>query len=208
MDKQQYFGVELELGWMGPSSLTGDIHETWHGFLGLPDPKGWFSQVNNALVLNGYLDYAKGLVRTQGVMTQADISAVTNLSFGTIYNSVTQGVLFRYGKTLPIESSSHFGNTLSTLKPLKKSTNSVEAYLFYQPSVMYVAYDGTLEGGLFTTNESVFTKEPTNWRILHSFGLMLRYGTFDFNFLVYLQPPETSGVTRHSYGGIELRQRF
>ncbi len=204
----QYFGAEFELGWMGPKSFTGDIHEAWHGFFGLPDPNGWFSQINDALVANLYLDHAKRLLRSNSPEVQGDITSVSRLSVGTIYNSFFQGLLFRYGKTRSIEKSTHFGNTLSTLKPLQKSDIATEAYIFYQPAVMYVAYDGTLQGGLITGNESLFTKEPVSWRFMNSFGLLLRYGTFDINLVFYIQPAETDGVSSHSYGAIELRQRF
>ncbi len=205
---KQYLGIELELGWMGPGSLTGDIHVAWHDFFGLPDPNGWFSQVNDAPVINLYGNHAFLLIRSGGVVTQADISLESNIALGTVYNYLHERLVMRWGKTLPLHLSTHYGNTLGLAKPSKKSQISMEAYLFYAPGIQFVAYDGTLQGGLINTGESVFTKEPETFRLTHQFGLNLRYGTFDFNFIVYLQPPETDGVTRHSYGGLELRQRF
>ncbi len=204
---RQYLSVGFELGWMGPTSFTGEIHETWHRFFGLPAPRGWFSQLNNAPVLNGYINHAIELTRSTGEV-QGDISSASELAFGTIYNSISQGLLFRFGKTKAIHQSTHFGNRLNTPKPLVKSEIAVEAYIFYHPKVQFVAYDGTLQGGLISSGESQFTKDPVKWRLLHSFGLLLRYGVFDFNFIVYLQPPETSEVTSHSYGSLGLRQRF
>lgn len=208
LENNQYIGVKLELGWMGPSSFTGDIHESWHGFFGLPTPRGWFAEVNDAPVINLFLDHGFQVARANGIELQADIILESNLAMGTIFNSIGEHIVFRVGKLKPFPLSSFFGNTLGTKKPRQKSRIAVEAYFFYSPGVEYVFYDGTLQGGLIERNPSIFTKDPRQWRSQHRAGLNFRYGVFDFNFIAFFQSRETDGVRRHQYAAIELKQRF
>lgn len=206
--KPHYLSVNVELGWMGPGSLTGDIHRIWHAAFGLPEPRGWFSQLENAPVANLFVDHAVSIAASKDPELNGDIILKSSLAAGTIYNTVQENVIFRFGKILNVNESSHFGNTLGGTRTQFKSDIAVEAYIFYSPGVRYTFYDGTLEGGLINAGPSVFTKEPRKWIYNQSFGLMLRYGTFDFNYLVYINSRETDGVRKHSYGAIELRQRF
>lgn len=206
--KPQYLSVNLELGWMGPGSLTGDIHEIWHSWFGLPEPRGWFTQLEDAPIANLFVDHALSLVSSKDQELNGDIILKSSLAAGTIYNYVQESVIFRFGKILNVNRTSHFGNTLGGIRTQYKSEIAVEAYVFYAPGVRYTFYDGTLQGGLINTGPSIFTKEPRRWLAHQSFGLMLRYGTFDFNYLVYVNSRETDGVGKHSYGAIELRQRF
>ena len=203
-----YLSVNVELGWMGHSSLTGDIHRIWHNWFGLPEPKGWSTQLENAPVLNLFVEHAFELVGSSDPNVNSDIILKSSLAAGTIYNFAQESVIFRFGKIFDVNQTAHFGNTLGGTRTKFKSEMSVEAYVFYAPGIRYTLYDGTLEGGLINTGESIFTKEPKRWLSHQSFGLMLRYGTFDFNYLVFVSSRETDGVAKHSYGAIELRQRF
>lgn len=206
--KPHYLSVSIELGWMGPATATGDIHRIWHSWFGLPEPRGWYSQLENAPIANLFVDHAFKIIGSDDQEVNGDIILKSNLAAGTIYNSLQESVIFRFGKILDANETAHFGNTLGGTRTKFKSEIAVEAYVFYSPGVRYILYDGTLEGGLINSGESIFTKEPKRWLSQHSFGLMLRYGTFDFNYLVYVNSRETDGVGRHSYGAIELRQRF
>jgi len=200
--------LKMELGWMGPKSFTGEIHEAWHQFFGLPSVNGWSSQVSDAPVINAHVRHGMQLLRSNGKNYQPDILLDTRLAFGTVYNTLQHQVIFRFGRTLPINLTGFFGNTLGTPKPKKKGGEAVEAYIMYSPGVRYTLYNGTLQGGLLSWEPSVFTKEPHNWVYHQKFGLLLRYKTFDFNFVVHLHKPETEGVTSHQYAGVELKQRF
>lgn len=206
--KPHYLSVNVELGWMGPATATGDIHRIWHSWFGLPEPRGWFSQLENAPVANLFVDHAFQLVSSKDPIVNGDIILKSSLAAGTIYNYVQESMIFRFGKIFPVNQTTHFGNTLGGTRTKFKTEVSIEAYVFYAPAVRYTRYDGTLQGGLINSGESIFTKTPRRWLSQHSFGLMLRYGTFDFNYLVYVNSRETDGVARHSYGAIELRQRF
>ncbi len=206
--KPHYLSVNIELGWMGPANATGDIHRIWHGWFGLPEPRGWPTQLENAPIANLFVDHAFELAGSDEPELNGDIILKSSLAAGTIYNSIQESVIFRFGKIFDVNKTAHFGNTLGGTRTKFKTDVAVEAYVFYSPGVRYTLYDGTLEGGLINSGESIFTKEPRRWLSQQSFGLMLRYGTFDLNYLVYINSRETDGVAKHSYGAIELRQRF
>ena len=206
--KPQYLSLNLELGLMGPDSQTGEVHRIWHKWFGLPEPRGWFTQLENAPIANLFVDHAIPLASSKDPEVNGDIILKSSLAAGTIYNYVLESLIFRFGKILNVNETSHFGNTLGGTRTKFKSNVAVEAYIFYSPGVRYTFYDGTLQGGLINSGESVFTKEPKPWLSHQSFGLMLRYGTFDFNYIVYINSRETNGVGRHSYGALEFRQRF
>ncbi|MEM9329011.1 MAG: lipid A deacylase LpxR family protein [Bacteroidota bacterium] len=200
--------VQLELGWMGPKSFTGEIHEAWHQWLGLPDVNGWDTQVSDAPVINAHVRHGMQLLRTRDKNPKLDILLESHLALGSVHNIIREQLIFRFGRTLPANLSGIFGNTLGGIRPRKKPAKAMEAYIMYSPGVQYTIYNGTLQGGLLSRSPSLFTKDPNRWVYHQKFGLLLRYGTFDFNFVVHVHKPETVGVTSHQYAGIELKQRF
>lgn len=207
LDNGQFLGLSFELGWMGPASQTDGFHIAWHGFFGLPDPNGWFAQVNDGPILNGYINHGLALLSTTKGEVNGDIFLESNAAFGTVFNSIRESLVFRFGKINPIQLSGFFGNTLGLIKPPKKTKIALEAYIFYSPGIQHIIYDGTLQGGLLSRT-SDFTKSPRPWRTHHRFGLQLRYDVFDFNFNVYVHTKEANGLRNHHYAGIELKRRF
>ncbi len=206
--RKQALEIELELGWMGPRTGTGQIQRGWHKAFGLQPVNGWDSQISDSPVINAHLRHGIEILRSNGEHYQPDIILDSRLSFGSVFNSIHEQLVFRFGRTLPVNQTGYFGNTLGLIKPDGEYAQTIEVYIMYSPGIKYTLYDGTLQGGLLSWEPSVFTKEPNPWVFHQKFGLLFRYGTFDFNFVVHLHKPETEGVTSHQYAGVELKQRF
>ena len=208
-DNHQYLQLKIEIGWMGPGSLTGDIHQSWHRFFGLPKINGWHTQLSDAPLVNAHTKHAFEVFKLYGKLNtfDCDLSMESNLSLGTIYNHFHERALIRLGRFESLERSMYYGNTLGDTKSKPLSIKTTEIFLFYSPGVRFTIYDGTLQGGLIA-RESVFTKQPNQWVFIHSFGFMARYHILDIGYAIHHLGKETNGVGRHKYGGIILNLRF
>ncbi|MBV6646678.1 MAG: lipid A deacylase LpxR family protein [Cyclobacteriaceae bacterium] len=198
----QYIKSKLELGWMGPGSLTGDIHETWHKWFGLPPPLGWEHQINDSPVINLYATYAKTLDTSE----DADISIESNLSLGTVFSHVRQELMVRLGNFRPIQESIQYNGQLGARRP-KSGALIKEAYFFYSPGLEYVFYNATIEGN-FIGKDTDYTESTNHWVMQHRAGLMLSWRVFDIQLMYYLRTKETPQADPHQYAGIHLNYRF
>ncbi|MFY0606710.1 MAG: lipid A deacylase LpxR family protein [Cyclobacteriaceae bacterium] len=196
-----YYKASVELGILGPASMVGRAQETWHGWFGMPEPKGWKFQIENTPVVNLYLTRVKPFFSSYNL----DMSNVTVGSMGTIYNNIKHEVLLRVGELRPMNqsafTSSSLGRKFSETRELK------EFYMFYAPGVEYVFQNATLQGSLFSKN-SPHTVDVIHWVWHHRFGMMWSWSRFDAGFTAFWRSPENETAIKHKYVGIRLNQRF
>ena len=198
-----YLLTRLELGWMGPGSLTGDIQETWHKWFGLPNPEGWDFQIQNSPIINYYMTFAGKLVETEGL----DILSESNLSLGTAFTNIRQELIIRMGKFNTLGTSVHYNGQLGSVKKNQQTKGTIEGYLFYAPGVEYNFNNTTIEGNIIGTS-SPHTEVPLRWIWQHKGGFMLSWPGFDIQFTFYWRSREASVATPHVYGGLHLNKRF
>lgn len=201
--KNQYVLSRLELGWMGPANKTGEIHEYWHGVLGLPNPNGWDYQIQNSPIINGYFTYARTLASDLGI----DLISETNVSMGTIFNNIRQELMVRIGSIRNIGSGVHYNGNLGTKYKLPEKGKLVEGYMFYSPGIEYNFYNATIEGNIVGPL-APHTETPKNWIWQNRIGLMLSWISFDVQMIVYTRSQETTEANKHYYMSIQLNKRF
>jgi len=200
LKNNSYLYAELELGWMGPALRMGDLQRNWHKAFGMQEPFGWQFQINNSPIINVYGKYAK--VLWQGA--DVDVSAQSNLAFGTAFSHGRQELFIRIGNFKPIHQSTLFNARLGQVNDGPKLH---EAYFFIGPGIEYVAYNSTIEGGVIG-EESIFTKESEKWIYQTRAGFLLSWTKFDLALFYYRRTKETSESTFHKYVGIRLGLRF
>lgn len=202
--QNNYIKTALELGWMGPGSLTGTIQENWHKFLNLPYPEGWEFQIGNSPIVNLYSTLAKTMVKKQSF----DMISESNVAAGTAFCYVRQEVVLRLGKINPLQNSVHYNGQLGSKQPvLKEKQETQETYLFYSPGFEYALYNSTIEGNLFG-GENPHTLDPRRAILQQRAGLMAAWTKFDIQIIYYFRTKETNEAVGSRFAGVHLNFRF
>lgn len=93
--------VEIDLGIVGPSSLSEEVQTNWHEFWDLTDPRGWDSQLKDepALLFTVQRDRRLGY-GTVGEAHAWDASGHVDWSLGNLRTEAVVGGALRLGKDL------------------------------------------------------------------------------------------------------------
>ena len=190
--KKHYKQVsELDIGIMGPESLGGfvqtNIHET--------KPTGWVNQVKNDVVINYNVRIEKGLVNTG----HFDFNGVVQGKAGTLYTNAGLGFFSRIGSFMP-----YFEN-IGLTGPSQNGNYSAKSklqYAFTFSSLLnVVAYDATLQGGMFSEN-NIYTLHASEINRLvfnGSLGIEFTYKFFGFRTELHYITPEFAGGKEHRW---------
>ena len=194
---------EVELGWMGPGSMTGTIQEHWHKAFNMPLPQGWQYQIQNSPIINYYNEYNRSLYQIKNL----EIISESNLAVGTVFNNFRQELLFRLGNFRSIDQGVLYRGQLGKVKPKSKTQVADEVFLFYAPGLEYNAYNATIEGNIIGKTPP-HTEEAERWIVQHRFGLYFSWASFDMTIDYYRRTKETSEALPHQYAGVKLSTRF
>jgi lipid A 3-O-deacylase len=141
------FKLTAQLGSIGPNSLGEPIQTAFHKLFKLYPVGPWYEYgiQKSELGLNLNLDYKKLLYRNDAGWF--DVSMDPDAQLGNTFTYVDAGMQLRLGnlgKFFDSEiTNSHVGN-------IDKGPQKHEFYIFAEPQFSYVAYNATIEGGLFT----------------------------------------------------------
>ena len=139
--QQDYLKTSVELGLMGPNTLTDDFQITWHTLLNIPIPAGWEYQIANSPVINFHATYARRLIGNETL----DLYSESHLSIGTVFNQFSEEIMVRFSLLKNSISSSLFGGHLGSLSSSNRTKKIIESYFFYAPGFIYNAYNATIK---------------------------------------------------------------
>ena len=173
--------LSAQLGIIGPSAFGKQVQDFVHDNFGFYHPSGWEYQVDNNVVLNLSAEYNKLIARGQYI----DVSLASYANMGNGFSGAGAGPLVRLGS---FNQLFHSVSTQSTaiqndnVAPLHNN----EIFFYYKPQFNYVAYDATIQGGLFTnrsanSQEITLTKEPFIFSQQVGVAFTTRRFTFDIN---------------------------
>jgi lipid A 3-O-deacylase len=139
-----------QIGMIGPGAAGEGTQKFIHDTFGFYPINGWKYQIQNAFQLNLSVDYNRLLYRSDEGF---DVSASAYGNLGTGFTGAGAGPLFRLGKL------GQLFNSISTQSTAIKAENAPkeskgELFLHYKPQFNYVAYDATVEGGLFSKQQT------------------------------------------------------
>ncbi len=152
-----------QVGIIGPASGAEEA-QTWvHKNFGFYTPSGWQHQIRNNAQINLSAEYNKLLGRSNFFIknTKADATLATYANLGTGFNGAGIGALLRAGKVNQLFNSA---STQSTAIADKSYTpdNKNEFFVYLKPMINVIAYDATIQGGLFQA------ADPTGLEIRHT----------------------------------------
>lgn len=199
--------IGAQIGIIGPNAYGEQVQTYVHKLLGFYKPAGWEYQIDNNFVINFSAEYNKVLARTESL----DVSFTSYANLGTGFDGVGLGPLFRLGNFNQLFNSVSTQSTASrgTSKPL---LHKHEFFFYYKPQLNFVAYDATIQGGLFTSKsatsmEVTADKEPIIFS--NQVGIAFTTNRFVFDIAaVFHSIDDKEMVQSHQWGSITGLYRF
>ncbi len=193
-----------EIGAIGPMALGRDVQQGFHYLFKLYPTRGWKWQLNNAPGANLRLDYKMCLYRTEG--RWFDMAFNPDGWLGNTFTGASAGLQLRVGELNRFFQSAI---TNSRVTGNKNETIGRELYFFTVPQVNYVAYDATIEGGLWLKNKGPVTFGIYHWVYQQQFGLQYAGNKWSVNYIAYIRSREVkSSALADQWGSLNVAYRF
>lgn len=190
----------FQIGSIGPSAKGKEAQELLHNTFGFYEIHGWQWQVNNEIGINSRIEFNKLLNRMKSKKT--DFSLNTYLNAGNTFAGLGAGILFRTGAINPLHSSA---STESTISNNSGSKAKKEFFFYARPMLHYIAYDATIQGGMFTNDKGpvVFDAKPLVFSQQAGLVFSKNRWTADFS-LIFKSREIKSNAKPHQYGSLGL----
>jgi len=186
--------TSLSLGVIGPASGAKELQVTIHRALGDLLPGGWQHQVRNDLVLNYEAQYERKLFNAGHIF---ELDANAGARTGTLSDKANLGLEMMAG---------YFNSPLQADNDHK----AFHIYLFEAPSISGIAYDATLQGGMFDHASPYTISSSQLSRVVfdNRAGAVLTYkGIYLQYYYAYQSKIFQTGLT-HWWGGFSIGTRL
>jgi lipid A 3-O-deacylase len=151
--RKEKLTTEINIGVIGPLSFAKEMQTWLHGLINYQKPMGWGNQVKNDFLLNYQIQYEKSLISPSD---KFEAIGLIEADAGLLSNKITAGLTFRVGRYNPYFSNYEKpGMKLNTgdISKYKKS----QFYFHVKPTFTVLMDNSTLQGGMFTGRQSVYT---------------------------------------------------
>ncbi len=184
----------LSLGIIGPGAFGKEMQVAIHESTGNTIPQGWQNQVRNDAVVNYMIRYEKQLLQFRDFFS---LQAASTLQAGTLFTHASIGL------------NATIGIINTPFAPLKNG-RKFELYLYSEPVVTAVAYDATLQGGVFN-HKSPYTiadSDIERFTAQHNYGIILQTKRLYFEYSRTAITREFRSVPATKWGGIRFGFQF
>lgn len=191
--KKQLLTAQLDVGAIGSCAECAEEQKAIHDAVpGNIPPQGWQYQIGAGLMLNYKLRYEKAFYSD----TAVDIDAVGQINAGTVYDNTFAGVTVHLGKM-----QSYF---------LTHHTSAFQLYAIIQGWAEAVAYNGTLQGDLFTHNSIYVLKRNQVIPLVfgNSYGICFSHKKTAITYSVTRITSEILNGSYHGWGHIDITYYF
>lgn len=182
----------LYAGVIGPYSPGSFLQTLVHKTFPTNDiPQGWETQINSDIIFNYNVSLEKHLSGSK----LWDISALADIQAGTLYNNLGGGFRARYGISEP-----RFGF------PGKVTRQKLQAFVYARGMAKFVAYDATLQGGIFNRDNTYTLKGNQLNRLTGKaeIGVHVDYKGLGIEAAQHFLTPEFSKGMSHRWGQFSL----
>jgi len=142
--RKQLLQTQLDLGVIGPCAYCEEEQKAIHKALVNIQPLGWEAQIASDYIINYRIAYEKAIL----YVPHAQVMATSALRAGTLYTDGSLGMHARVGWMNP-----YFNNL--GIDP--SGGRRFQLYLFLNANARLVAYNATMQGGVFYNQNSTFT---------------------------------------------------
>ncbi|WP_207423690.1 lipid A deacylase LpxR family protein [Desertivirga brevis] len=202
-NKESVFQGGLQVGIVGPKAYGKQVQETLHETVGFYTIHGWEYQINNESGINSSFSFSNLLARRG----KNDFTLSTYLSLGSTFSGAGAGLLYRTGNLNPLFSSAMYNSRITREK--QDSTIKKESFFYARPMLNFVAYNATIQGGMFTQNKGPATFKPNRVLFTQELGYTYSENRWTFNFAMVFQTKELKEqISPQQYGSVSLYYRF
>ena len=193
--QHQILSSEFILGALGPCAKCEETQKGIHRATNNDIPLGWGNQLSNTFVINYNLSYEQGIINWRWMT----FSALTRVRLGTLHDDAQLGAGLRFGKV-----SGAFA------VPDQEYSHKLVWSAFANGNLEIVAYNATLQGGLFNKGDiySLSSENVERIAFVGKAGVQLAYWSLVLELSLSVNSPGFSGGLDHRYGRIFLRYFF
>ncbi|MDR5590344.1 lipid A deacylase LpxR family protein [Christiangramia sp. SM2212] len=192
--KKSRFYSSFLIGVLGPIALGKEGQSFVHRIIDNLEPIGWKNQITNDLLLNYEINYEKQIINFQDFLL---INSDTGFRLGSLYTDLSAGLSGMIG-------------LIKTPSSLKSRNSKFQIYLYANPKLYAVAFDASLQGGLFN-KKSIYVIDSSDIEKIKSridFGITLKTGGFYFEYTRTQISKEYTTGGKETWGGIRLGVRI
>ncbi len=188
---QQQLSSALSIGVMGPAALGKEIQTGIHRLTKNTLPHGWEFQVSNDIILNYQLNYEKKLA---GSRDHFLLNTIVETRLGTLDDKLSAGFNFMAGR---------FNKRYHAVG---KEKRKAEFYLFGQGKLNVIAYDASLQGGLFNRNSAytIPAKDISRISFQADAGVILNFKKIFLSYTQSFLTKEFRTGGQHRWGGLSI----
>ena len=196
---------EFKIGIMGEYALGKEVQNGFHELLTESDPAiGWDEQLKSDILINYNLTLEKGILNKKNI----EINALARTALGTEKTNLGIGLNNRIG----LFRGYFEGNTQYNYKQKQRSYNkNWQLFFSYKPTINYILYDATLQGGMILNKKSRYPLEYSdleNIVLKQDFSITTTYKDILLRIGVISQSKEFKEGNSHKWGYINLAFRF
>lgn len=197
--------LSVQLGVVGPDAFGKQVQDFVHDNFGFYHPSGWEYQINNDFEINLSAEYNKLLARASWI----DVSVDSYVNLGLGFTGAGVGPLVRLGSFNQLFNSVSTQSTVSR-KDINGLLHKHELFFYYKPLANYVAYDATIQGGLFDNHSGLeITKDKEPFIFSQQFGVAFTTNRFVFDIAaIFHTLDDKEMVQTHQWGTVTGLYRF
>ncbi|MFD0748640.1 lipid A deacylase LpxR family protein [Mucilaginibacter calamicampi] len=204
-DDESSLKITAQVGTIGPASLAERVQKAFHHAFDLKDPEGWQYQLNNEAGLNVEGQYTRLLYRSSN--NWFDVAAIPSVRLGNTFSNATAAIQLRVGALDKLYQSASTNSKVS----LGGDHQKTEFYLFAIPQLSYVAYNATIQGGMFIKDKGPVHFDAIPLIFTQQLGLQFASRRFSASYTAFLRSREVgsgSSALAHQWGSIAMAYRF
>ena len=188
---QQQISTALSIGVMGPAALGFEIQDNIHKWLNNIRPQGWQFQTKNDIILNYQLNHEKQLLAAGNNFL---LNSIAEARLGTLNNKLSGGVNFMAGK---------FNKRY---KPVTSEKRKAEFYFYGQGKANFIAYDASMQGGLFTRNNPyvIAAADISRVTLQADAGVVVNFKKLYLSYTQSILTKEFKTGGFHRWGGVSV----
>ncbi|MEP7257234.1 MAG: lipid A deacylase LpxR family protein [Flavitalea sp.] len=190
--RRDRLSAQISAGIIGRAAGGEAIQKSIHRWINFTKPLGWNNQIRNDIILNYQVNYEKELLRWKNHFS---FSAYSSARLGTLSDKASAGVTVMLGN---FHSAFSYGSN----EPIRK----FQFYVYDTPLVSAVAYDATLQGGLFHRSSpyTIPSGDVNRITFVNRWGVVMIFKRLYFEY--YQSGPTQDYVTGafHKSGGLQV----
>ncbi len=205
LKNEQVIKGSLQAGVIGPSALGEEAQKFLHKLVGFYELNGWQYQISNEVEGNASADYTRLISRN--LKNNFDLSLNAYANAGSTYSGGGVGATIRVGSINALFNSVSTNSRISNSS--KDSIPQKEFFFYAKPMINVVAYDATVSGGLYASEQSPITYGTKPFVFSQELGLMYAKNRWTVDFSIIFKTKEVKSFARaHQYGAITMFYKF